>query len=54
MVRRGELTGEAWGLIAPLLPASGQRGGPWLDHRRVIHGILWKLRIDCIAGAAMR
>lgn len=41
---RGELTEEAWNIIAPLLPASGRRGGPWRDHRTVINGILWKLR----------
>jgi transposase len=44
MVGRGEWTEEAWGMIAPLLPASGQRGGQWRDHRRVINGIVWKLR----------
>jgi transposase len=44
MVGRGELTEEAWSVIAPLLPASGQRGGQWRDHRTVINGILWKLR----------
>src|SRR5215472_1215503 len=44
MVGRGELTEEAWGVIAPLLPASGQRGGQWRDHRTVINGILWKVR----------
>jgi transposase len=42
---RGELTEEAWGVIAPLLPSSRQRrGGQWRDHRTVINGILWKLR----------
>src|SRR5689334_23433952 len=45
MVGRGELTEEAWGVIAPLLPAGGQRGGPWRDHRTVINGILWRLRV---------
>lgn len=44
MVGRGELTEDAWRVIAPLLPASGQRGGQWRDHRAVINGILWKLR----------
>jgi hypothetical protein len=46
MVGRGELTDEAWGVIAPLLPGSGQRGGQWRDHRTVINGILW-LRFVC-------
>lgn len=44
MAGRGELTEEAWGVIAPLLPASGRRGGQWRDHRTVVNGILWKLR----------
>ena len=45
LVRRGELTEEAWRVIAPLLPSSGgHRGGQWRDHRTVINGILWKLR----------
>ena len=44
MVRRHELTDEAWGRIAPLLPAAGQRNGRWRDHRQVLNGIVWKLR----------
>jgi transposase len=44
MVGRGELTESAWTTIEPLLPRSGARGGQWRDHRRVINGILWKLR----------
>jgi transposase len=44
MVGRGELTDRAWAIIEPLLPRSGRRGGQWRDHRRVIDGILWKLR----------
>jgi transposase len=45
MVGRGELTEEAWRIIAPLLPRSGgRRGGRWRDHRTIINGILWKLR----------
>ena len=45
MVGRSELTEEAWGVIAPLLPSSGgRRGGQWRNHRTVINGILWKLR----------
>ena len=31
-------------MIRPLLPAGGVRGKPWADHRRVINGIVWKLR----------
>lgn len=32
------------GAAAPLLPANGQRGGQWRDHRTVLNAILWKLR----------
>ena len=44
MVGRGELTDKAWEQIAPLLPPNGRRGQQWAEHRRVINGILWKLR----------
>jgi transposase len=44
MVGRGELTDRAWVQIAPLLPMTRRRGKQWADHRRVIHGILWKVR----------
>nr|WP_275581273.1 IS5 family transposase [Micromonospora luteifusca] len=44
VVRRGELTDEAWVVIAPLLPEPGGARGRWRDHRQVINGILWKLR----------
>ena len=44
MVGRGELTDRAWTQLAPLLPRNQRRGGRWCDHRRVINGILWKLR----------
>jgi transposase len=44
MVGRGELTDKAWDWIEPLLPKNGRRGKQWQDHRRVINGILWKLR----------
>src|SRR5919199_743886 len=44
MVGRGELTDSAWAQIAPLLPMTRRRGKQWADHRRVINGILWKVR----------
>jgi transposase len=44
VVGRGELTEEAWSIIAPLLPAQGRRGGQWREHRTILNGILWKLR----------
>ena len=43
MVRRHELTDQAWAEIAPLLPANGRPGGQWANHRQVVNGILWKL-----------
>ncbi len=44
MVGRGEITDKAWEQIAPLLPENGGRGAQWQDHRKVVNGILWKLR----------
>ncbi len=44
MVGRGELTDKAWEQIAPQLPAHRRKGQRWADHRRVINGMLWKLR----------
>jgi transposase len=40
MVKRGELTDEAWARIAPLLPENGRRGGRWRDHREEVNGVL--------------
>jgi len=44
MVGRGELPDTAWAAITLLLLPGGQRGRPWADHRKVINGILWKVR----------
>jgi transposase len=44
LVGRGELTDKAWKQIVALLPENGRRGQQWKDHRKVINGILWKLR----------
>ena len=44
MPGRGELTDESWRRIEPLLPGNGKRGQRWSEHRRVINGILWRLR----------
>ena len=45
MLRRGEITDTAWERISPLLPENGGRGKQWRDHhRRVVNGILWRLR----------
>jgi transposase len=44
-MRRGELSDEQWKRLEALLPAQKPRTGrPNLDHRQVIHGILWILR----------
>jgi transposase len=43
VVRRHELTDQAWAEIAPLLPPTRRPGGQWADHRQVVNGILWKL-----------
>ena len=43
MVRRYELSDEAFALLAPLLPMGGRRGGQWNDHRTTLNGILWVL-----------
>jgi transposase len=44
LVRRVEITDQAWQKIEPLLHEYGQSGGQWRNHRTIINGILWKLR----------
>jgi transposase len=44
VARRGELTDEAWEWIVPLLPENGRLGEQWKDHRKVVNGILWRIR----------
>lgn len=41
---RGDLTTEEWARLKPNLPKSGQPGGRWQSHRRVINGILFRQR----------
>lgn len=41
---RGDLTREEWGRLKPHLPKSGQRGGRWVSHQRIINGILYRQR----------
>ncbi|AOT61510.1 hypothetical protein A4G23_04398 [Streptomyces rubrolavendulae] len=43
-MRRGDLTNEEWARLKPHLPKSGQRGGRWVSHRRIINGILYRNR----------
>jgi transposase len=45
MSGRGELTDAAWAWLRPLLPTNGKRGKQWRDHRQVLNGILWRLRV---------
>ena len=45
MRRRHELTEAEWARLAPLLPPQKPASGrPAEDHRRILNGILWKLR----------
>jgi len=44
VVRRHELTDEQWQAVEPLLPASGAKGRPRVDDRRVINGMLFKAK----------
>ena len=53
-VGRGELTDKAWAQIQPLLPAGGQPGGRWSDHRMVIDGILEAGLRRCLADLPER
>ena len=45
-MRRYELPERCWRRLEPLLPHPTHHhhaGRPWADHRRVVHGILWRL-----------
>ncbi len=42
-MRRHELSDEEWAIISPLLP-NNSRGIERVDDRRVINGILWRVR----------
>ncbi|WP_374210478.1 IS5 family transposase [Streptomyces sp. CL12-4] len=41
---RGDLTNAEWARLESLLPPGGARGGRWSDHRRVINGVLYRVR----------
>ncbi|MEU0952507.1 IS5 family transposase [Streptomyces niveus] len=41
---RGDLSNAEWERLGPLLPRGGTRGGRWSDHRRVINGVLYRIR----------
>ena len=41
---RGDLTNAEWERLESFLPRGGLRGGRWSDHRRVINGVLYRVR----------
>lgn len=41
---RTDLTEAQWCVLAPHLPANAKKGQAWSNHRRVINGILWRLK----------
>ena len=48
---RHDLTDDQWANLEPLLPVRTPiRGGRWMDHRKVINGVLWRTR----SGSAWR
>ncbi|MFJ1998483.1 IS5 family transposase [Streptomyces asiaticus] len=40
----GDLTNAEWDRLESFLPRGGTRGGRWSDHRRVINGVLYRVR----------
>lgn len=39
------MTDEQWALLEPHLPGrTRRRGGQWMDHRRLIDGVMWRTR----------
>jgi transposase len=43
-VSRQEISDEVWAVIDPLLPRAQGRSRPWLDHRAVVEGMVWRFR----------
>ncbi|MFJ4806942.1 IS5 family transposase [Streptomyces murinus] len=41
---RGDLTNGEWARLESFLPPGGARGGRWSGHRRVINGVLYRVR----------
>ena len=43
---RHDLTDEQWAVLEPLLSVerTGRQGRPWMPHRRVVNGVLWRTR----------
>ena len=45
MMRAGVISDELWAVIEPVLPSDvGRRGKRWADHRRIMEGIVWRIR----------
>lgn len=42
---RTDLTDAQWDALQPHLPGNPKRGHPYSDHRRVINGILWRIKL---------
>ncbi|MFE4540069.1 IS5 family transposase [Streptomyces scopuliridis] len=40
----GDLTTTEWARLESFSPPGGARGGRWSDHRRVINGVLYRVR----------
>ena len=48
MSRDRVLTDAQWALLEPLLPSSkGKQSRPFRDHRQVLEGIVFRLRMGC-------
>jgi len=42
---RHDLSDGQWAMLEPLLPdRTPRRGGRWMDHRKVVDGVLWRTR----------
>jgi transposase len=43
---RHDLSDQHWAVLEPLLPVerTGRRGRPWIPHRQVVNGVLWRTR----------
>ena len=48
MLHRHDLTDPEWLLLEPVLPSGvGRRGRPWVNHRQVVNGVIWRTRTGC-------
>ena len=45
---RHDLSDEEWARLEPFLPdRTPRRGGQWVDHRKVVDGVVWRSRTGC-------